>query len=387
MLRSQRGEWEMEFAENGPDALAFMEQSQTDVLVTDMRMPGMDGVELLTETMKRFPATVRIVLSGQADQSSVLRVVNPAHIYLSKPCDADKLKEAIYRACSLRDRLSEQSLIRLVSQVTTLPSLPHVYTKLVEELNSEEASVQRVAELIIQDIGMTAKLMQMVNSSFFGTTRRIESPEHAAAMLGLNTLKPLVLSAGIFSQFSDDRLPGYSLDMLVDHCLAVSHLAHKIALDYSDDKDQAEAALLAGMIHDVGQLILVSNLPEKFQKVLQRANEQEVPLYEAELERMGAHHADIGAYLIGLWGMADPLVEAVAYHHEPRKCTAEKFTPLTAVHVANSLVNKKHKSCGIMLASDFDTEYLERIGVIEHLPKWQEMAEEFFATRLEECVA
>ena len=385
MLHGQRHEWDMKFANDGAEALELMEHEPFDVVVADMRMPGMDGAELLTETMKRHPSTVRIVLSGQADPSSVLRAVTPAHVYLTKPCDAETLKATVDRACSLRDRLSQQSLIDLVSQVTTLPSLPSVYAKLIETLNSEDASVQDVAKLITQDIGMTAKLMQMVNSSFFGMPRRIESPEHAAALLGLNTLRPLVFSAGIFSQFSDASLPDYSLDALVEHSLAVSHLAQEITLEHTGEKHLAEEALLAGAVHDVGQLVQVANQPGEFHKALRLAKEKEIPLYEAEMEVMGAHHANIGAYLVGLWGMADPIVEAIAFHHEPSGCAATEFAALTAVHVANALINEQQPSCDITLAVELDNGYLERIGVADRVPAWREMAEEFLSTRQEEC--
>ncbi len=383
MLRGMRDEWQMEFAESGQEALTLMAESPFDVVVSDMRMPGMDGAQLLTETATRHAGTVRIILSGQSDQEGVLRAVTPAHQYLSKPCDAETLKATIARACSLRDTLNQESLIRLVSQVTTLPSLPHVYTQLLEELQSEDASVQGVAELIAQDVGMTAKLMQMVNSSFFGIPRRVESPTQAAAMLGLNVLKPLVLSAGIFSQFDSDGLHGYSVDALMEHSLAVSHLAEQIVKSHSDNKELAEDALLAGLLHDVGQLLLVANMPRQFSKALAVAREKEISLYDAELECVGASHADVGAYLLGLWGLADPIVEAVAFHHQPTKCAVDGFVPLTAVHVANILVNETQPSCEITYSLDCDVDYLQRCGVADQLPKWRGMAKNFCATRAE----
>ncbi|NOY28958.1 MAG: HDOD domain-containing protein [Planctomycetes bacterium] len=375
MLRGQRDAWQMEFAESGEEALALMAVSPFDVVVSDMRMPGMEGSQLLAETMTRYPGTVRIILSGQADQTSVLRAVTPAHQYLSKPCDAEALKSTVARACSLRDTLSEESLIRLVSQVTTLPSLPHIYTELLEELQSEEASVQGVAELITQDVAMSAKLMQMVNSSFFGIPRRVESPTHAAAMLGLNVIKPLVLSAGIFSQFSSENYQGFSMDALMEHSLAVSQLAQQIAQSQSDDKELAEDALLAGLLHDVGQLLLVANIHEQYGKTLTFARENQVSLCDAELECLGACHANVGAYLLGLWGMTDSIVEATAFHHHPRKCMAEDFSPLTAVHVANVLVNETQASdSNITVDLNMDMDYLEDCGVADQLPTWREMA-------------
>ncbi len=383
MLRGLRNEWQMEFAESGEEALALMAESPFDVVVSDMRMPGMDGSQLLTETMKRYPGTVRIILSGQADQVSILKAVTPAHQYLSKPCDAETLRATVARACSLRNTLSQKSLIRLVSRVTTLPSLPHVYTKLLEELQSEDASVQGVAELIAQDVGMTAKLMQMVNSSFFGIPRRVESPTHAAALLGLNVLKPLVLSAGIFSQFHADGLPGYSVDALMEHSLAVSRLAQQIAKSHSDNKELAEDALLAGLLHDVGQLLLVANLPEQYGKTLALAREKnDVSLCDAEFECLGASHADVGAYLLGLWGLPDSIVEVVAFHHQPIKCTADGFGPLTAVHVANILANEAQTSSDITYSLEIDVDYLEHCGVAGQLPKWRDMADNFYAARV-----
>ncbi len=384
MLHGQQDVWQMEFAESGEQSLALMEESPFDVVVSDMRMPGMDGAELLTEIMTRYPETIRIILSGQADQACVLRAVTPAHQYLSKPCDAATLKNTVARACSLRNTLGNESLIRLVSQVTTLPSLPQVYTKLLGELQSEDASVESVAELIAQDVGMTAKLMKMVNSSFFGIPRHIESPAHAAAMLGLNTLKPLVLSAGIFSQFPADRLRGYSMDVLVDHSLAVGHLAEQITTSHSDNKEMAEDSLLAGLIHDVGQLLLVANMPEQFSKILTLANEQKMPLCDAEFESLGAHHADVGAYLLGLWGLPGTIVEAVAFHHHPSKCSANSFGPLAAVHVANILVNETQPSCGTTYSLDMDVDYLKCLGVADQLPNWRDLADNFFAARVEQ---
>jgi len=383
MLRGQRNEWQMEFAESGEEALALMAVSPFDVVVSDMRMPGMDGSQLLTETMTQHPGTVRIILSGQADQTSVLRAVTPAHQYLSKPCDAEALKSTVARACSLRNTLCQDSLIRLVSQVTTLPSLPHVYTKLLEELQSEDASVHDVAELIAQDVGMSAKLMQMVNSSFFGLPRRVESPIQAAAMLGLDVLKPLVLSAGIFSQFGANGFQGFSVDSLMEHSLAVSHLAQQIAQSYSDTKELAEDAMLAGLLHDVGQLLLVANISKQYSKTLTLAQENNISLCEAELECLGASHASVGAYLLGLWGMADPIVEAVAFHHQPSQCAAEGFSPLTAVYVANILVNETQPTCCVTNSLDMDVDYLEHCGVVDQLPMWRELAENICAEKVE----
>ena len=381
MLRVLRNEWDMEFAESGEQALALAAKLPFDVVVSDMRMPGMDGTQLLTKIKAAYPETVRIILSGQADQTSVLRAVVPAHQYLAKPCDAEALKNTVARACSLRDTLQDKSLIRVVSNVTTLPSLPHIFTKLLEELQKEDASMQVVSELIARDVGMTAKLLQMVNSAFFGIPRRVESPAHAAALLGLDVLKPLVLSAGVFSQFDTENFQTYSVDDVMEHSLFVSRLAEEIAKSYSDDKHLAEDALIAGLLHDVGQLLLLAYLPEQFADALTLGREKGVSLFDAEIEYLGASHGDVGAYLLGLWGLADPIVEAVAFHHRPARSKTDAFCPLTAVHVANMLANDSQPSCDVTYSVDVDVDYLERIGVADQLPKWRDAAESFHTAR------
>lgn len=374
MLRSLRREWHTQFAQSGEEALALMEKTTFDVVVSDLRMPSLDGVELLTEIMNRYPSTVRILLSGQAEQSTLIRAVTPAHQFLSKPCDAETLRITVARACSLRNTLQEESLIQLVSKVTSLPSLPKVYTDLLEELQSENSSVKRVAELIAQDVGMTAKLLQMVNSSFFGVPRRVETPAHAASMLGLSILRPLVLSAGIFSQFNIQRLYGYSADELMQHSMAVSQLAEQIAKE-TNDKQLAEDAMLAGMLHDIGQLLLVANLPEDFYLAMRKSRDKRIPLCDAERTIFGANHANMGAYLLGLWGMSDSIVEAVAFHHEPSKSNHYEFGVLACIHIANALVNERHSESDIVYSVELDEDFMRRLGVAEQLPHWRALAE------------
>jgi putative nucleotidyltransferase with HDIG domain len=374
MLHGCRHEWEMEFAEGPNEALVRLNAGTFDVVVTDMRMPGMDGAQLLGEVMKLYPETVRIVLSGQSEQETIMRSVGPAHQYLSKPCDPETLKSTVARACALRDRFADAGLVRLVSQVTNLPSLPGVYAELVRELRNPEASVQRVAELISHDVGMTAKLMQLVNSSFFGPPRRVDSPFRAATLLGLNLLKPLVLSAGIFSQYDAGRLGGYSLDVLVRHSLLTGTLAQKICQSLKCPKPFVEDAAMAGLLHDVGELVFAANHHEKFAETIAVARTGVVPRWSVEREVLGATHADIGAYLLGLWGLPDPIVEAVAFHHEPGNCVAPGFSPLSAVHVADVLVGESNEGESPGASSRLDEAYLDRAGVADRLDAWRRLA-------------
>jgi CheY-like chemotaxis protein len=200
MLRSMRHEWEMEFAKSGPEALEALAARPFDVVVSDMRMPGMNGTQLLAEVMQRHPQVVRIILSGNADHETGMKSVGPAHQFLTKPCDVEVVKTTVGRACALRDLLADERLRLLVSQMQSLPSLPSLYEELVRELQLPNASLKRVGEIISKDVGMTAKILQMVNSAFFGLRREVSSIGRALTLLGLENVKrwsTLTVFAGV----------------------------------------------------------------------------------------------------------------------------------------------------------------------------------------------
>ena len=371
MLRPLREEWHMEFAASGMEALAILARDPYDVIVSDMRMPGMDGAELLDTVMHRFPRMVRIVLSGQADRASVLRSLAATHQYLAKPCDAATIKATLTRACALRDLLADPGLIALVSHVHTIPSLPDIYARLVEECRSPKGSLRTVAEIMAEDVGMTAKILQLVNSSFFGRARRISSPLDAVQLLGMETVKALLLLAHVFSQLEAPPAQLYSPVLLQRRSLATSAAARLIAVAERADPEAVEEAAAAGLLHDVGELVLAANLPDRFAKARQLAAERGGDVIGAEMEVLGASHAMMGAYLLGLWGLPDVVVEAVAFHHAPAECVHHGFGPLAAVHVAASLVPELTGADPGLEAPALDLDYVRALGLAERLDGWR----------------
>lgn len=380
MLRPMRREWEMSFAEGGPAALELLRAQPPDVVVSDMRMPGMDGAQFLAEVQRLHPQTVRIVLSGHSDQEMIMKSVGPAHQFLAKPCTADSLRETVGRACALRDLLENDSLQKLVSQIPTLPTLPTLYTELLEEIQNSDASIKRVGEIISRDIGMTAKILQLVNSAFFGLRRIVSNPAEAAMLLGLDTIMSLVLSIHVFSKFTPGSVRGFSAEALWSHSMRVGRWARVIAKAETRDRKLAEDSFTAGLLHDVGRLILAVTLPRWYEEALAQAESEGVADTEAELSVFGTTHAEVGGYLLGLWGLPDSIVEAVAFHHQPTKCPAMSFTPLTAVHAADYF---EHLSAFGRARTPVapDTEYLAQLGFDARLAVWQELCEKEAAAR------
>jgi HD-like signal output (HDOD) protein len=368
-LRSMRDEWDMEFVANGETALARMAQGPFDVVISDMLMPGLNGAELLGEVMARYPKTVRLILSGHADRELILKCVGSAHQYLSKPCDAETLKATVTRATSLESSSQNDQLMALVARVEILPSLPALYTDIMECLRSPDFSMEDVGAIIAKDIAMTAKVLKLVNSAFFGLGRKISSPAEAAAYLGADLLKSLILSANVFAQFQSSSIRGFSADALWQHSLRTASAAKIIAKTERASRTLADESFSAGMLHDTGKLILAANFPKQYGEALEKMATAQLSTCAAEREVFGCSHAEIGGYLLGLWGLPEPVVEAIALHHSPASSPNPGFTALTATCAANALVHVPEATAEL-------EPYLTKLGLNQRLPIWRDAMQE-----------
>ena len=370
MLFPLRREYQMAFVSSGQQALDTLAKGHFDVVVSDMRMPGMDGAQLLAEVKKRHPDTLRFVLTGQSDDETVFRSVRDAHQFLSKPCKPKLLKECVDRAVALRDLLASDALKGVIAQIGSLPPMPQTYEALCKELESPEGSIANVGLILEEDVAMTAKVLQLVNSAFFSLRQRATTAAQAASLLGFETIKALVLTTSLFSSAEEKGLPnGYSVDRLWQHSMNVGRTARAIGAKEEGSREFCSACYTAGLLHDSGQLVLASSCPQDFLHALDFAEVNEASLPEAEKEVFGCSHAEVGAYLLGIWGLPSEIVEAVAYHHRPGALPGRELSPLAVVHVADSLVRVREK--GLALYPPLDGEYLAAIGFAERLPEWE----------------
>jgi len=365
ILRPLRDEWATEYMTSGIDALAYLEKNDCDVVVTDMKMPGMDGAEFLQEIRERYPDCIRIALSGETDNHLIYRCVQHAHQYMAKPCDADTLAATVKRATSLRRLMTDASLKTLVSKLSTLPSMPRQYQQIMEELQSEDPSLIKVGDIIESDVAMTAKILQLVNSAFFGLVRQVSSPSEAANYLGLDVIRTLVLSTGIFSQFDGDEAYGAMLHKIWNDSMRVAALARKIAARYCREPLADDYAYMGGMLASIGKLVFLENLPEEY-AAIERRRVVEATGYEyIERSVIGHTHAEVGAYLASLWGLPSPVVECVAFYAHPANSVATDVTSLTAVHIAHAIVHGN----GEQKLDLLDYGFVRKHGLIEDLPQ------------------
>jgi HD-like signal output (HDOD) protein/ActR/RegA family two-component response regulator len=372
LLRGERAEWDMVFALGGRAALRELETGPFDVVVSDMRMPEIDGASLLRAVQERHPETVRIVLSGQTDIEGALQAVPVAHQFLAKPCDRDELRGAIARACLTQALLADSSVRGAAGGAESLPSAPSLYSRLVAASADPETTMDDIGSLVESDIAMCAKVLQLVNSAFFGLGRQISSARDAVVYLGMAPLRALVLSAGAFRAFTPAaHIEGFSVDALEAH----SALVARVAAEMLPDRHESAEAFTAGVLHDVGTLILAVQRPDKLAAVIAAARDEGRPRHALEQEQLGVTHAEVGAYLLSLWRLPPIIVEAVEHHHAPRLRELAGLDPGAAVYIADRLVAEQeaahadHRPC-----EPIDEEYLARLGVIDRLDGWRQVA-------------
>lgn len=375
MLRFLRDEMDFHFVESGEEALEFMAVNHVDVIVSDMRMPGMDGATLLGIVQQQFPHVIRIMLTGQADEKAIMRTVGVVHQFLAKPSSPEMLKEVLGRACALQNLLKNEQLKALVSRLGNLPSLPATYSKLQRKLQDPECALKDIASIIEQDLAMSAKVLQLVNSAFFGFFKNIDSPARAVNLLGLDTVKALVLGISVFSELKTPGDASFSLQALWNHSMGVAAFSKKIAQEETTAKELIDNAFIAGLIHDIGKLLLFTSLRRQYIDVVTAAKEQHIKIYQAEQMEFSADHADTGGYLIGLWGLPGPVVEAVAFHHRLDAYPNPSFCPAVAVHAADVIYHalKPDSNCE---PPSLNFDYLERAGISDRFDYWTELCRE-----------
>jgi len=366
LTRSMRTEWTTYFAESGAEALEIIRNTEIDIVISDMKMPAMDGAELLRRIRESHPSVIRIILSGYAESEMVMKSVSQAHQYMTKPCDSELLTSTIKRAFALHDLMTNTEIQKRLAEMQFVPSIPTLYEKLIDELNADDPNMKMIGDIVEQDIGMTAKLLQIVNSAFFGLRRTISDPGSALKLLGLDTFGSLVFSLGVIQQLENGSSMGEMISTIWSRSLRVGNLAKKIAA--KEDSSIQGSTYTAGLLHDIGTLVLAVNFPEEVDKINKLVGDG-AEAEEAEVSVLGTSQAQVGAYLLSLWGLPRDIVEAVMYHRRPGDFDETRFSSAMAVHTARLLVDN-HDPDEQRPAPVVDAEYLTAIGKSDRYPIW-----------------
>ncbi len=374
MLCGKRSVWDMEFAGSGQEALERCEKQPYDIIVSDMRMPGMTGVELLTKIQKRWPHTIRFILSGNARPEEVLRTVGPVHQYIAKPCDSEILQAKLEKTVMLHGALESVRNARIDVDINSIPSFPTVYRDLQQMLNNDEATVAEVAQIVEQDPVLTLHILKMVNSAYFSVSRVLSDVSEAIAVIGLESVQAIMYSVQAFERMPFQQEAQIIVDQLWDHSQRCALIARRIMKECGGNKSELEAAFFAGLVHDLGHLILLSQQGARFFRTLMAVKKYKVPLHEAERAVFKVTHADLSGYMMALWGISDSVIEPVLFHHDPLSVLSQyapdEMSVTLAVHLAEVIDCQIHS--GVLFEEHLSTEILAHPCVRQNYQKWLE---------------
>lgn len=366
-LRPLRPEWELEFESSPRAALARLDTEEFDVVVTDMRMPVIDGVAVLTEVMRRQPRAIRLVLSGYAELERSMRAVPLAHQFLHKPCDPDVLKAVIERISRMHERFRDPAMRSLLGSIPSLPVLPSVCIELSATLSRADFTVREVAAIAEKDPALSGKVLQVANSSFFGIGRRLTYVHDAVAYLGTSMLKQLVTVLSMFRALtpSDPSLRERQ-EQLFGHSQAVAAFAKRIL---QGNRTLADEAFVGGLLHEVGEILFMTHLGDRYLQAQGLAAAQGIGLHAAEQQILKVDHGEVGAYLLDSWGLPYPVLECAAYHHRAPELGHTSLQPVDAVYIANTILEARDEHAEV--DERLETAYLTRLGVAKELAQWK----------------
>ena len=357
--------YDVVFVNSGGSALAALEGGEFDAIVTDLRMPGMDAAALLAQVRDQYPSVVRICMSGAVDDADFMRVMPVTHQFLSKPIVGDALRDVIDRACSLNSILQHQGIRALIGRLSALPATARTFQELSAAMTEPNTHTADIARIVAKDTALCVKVLQIVNSSYFGRRTPITSIQAAVAFVGMEMIKSLALSACVFNALDASPAASRLLKDVQARSLRKAHFARNLM----KDSRHADEAFTAALLLDIGQAVLALCSPQTFSEVIQIARESNRPWHEVEKEAFGVAHPEVGACLLGLWGLPLELIEVVAYHHAPSTVKHSQTAMLAAVHVADAVIDATADQPEKLL-NRLDAAFVARTGVNRCLNEW-----------------
>jgi len=363
-------EWRLMFADQDKEAAESRTDNPRDVTVPQARPEQGDGARFFRNLDGKDPAAVRMALETRLGDWTGGRLSKGPRCPPEIP-DGRQLTARLAQVAELERFVSDPKLRGVALQVSSLPCLPEARRRLILHLDCADPNAKDVAETIRADVGMAAKAMQLAFSGLFGTCGDIAGPEQAVAFLGVGNIKSLFMSGNIFGRFAQDAVPGFCLSELCEHSRAVSDVAWQIAAAESDREQVIQQSRMAGLFHDIGKLVFATAMPAEYAQVLDAASKDGARLNDIEAEALGADHAQVGAYLMGLWGLPGAIVRAIAHHHRPSEDVEGVFGPVAATHAADVLVRSEEDKPQAVGGNSMDTPYLSSLGMESRLPAWR----------------
>lgn len=351
-----RSKWELLFANSANKALQILEQEPVDFIISDMRMPGMNGADFLERVSVLYPQIVRIILSGHSDEEAAKKASFVAHQWFNKPCQPKLLQDVLNHIYLVRNSLPNITVQEVVGKIKILPSPPKVYMRLSASLNDKSIDMQKISEIIADDPALVAKILQLTNTSFFSNGKQVESLTEAITRLGIDLVCSIVIAAETYDKINE--ILGYSIADEQKHCLSTARLAASMV-----EPSIRQETILVGLLHNIGKLILCQLSPETMasyikQRVIGDDN------IELEQRLFNADHTQLAGYLLHLWNFSYNLIENIVLHHQPLKLMERDFGSGAAVYVASRLLRQQ----------DIDEDFIEHFNIADKIVIWRDKA-------------
>lgn len=376
-LRPYREQWQLFFASTGNQALQTMQQNPIDLVICDMQMPEMRGDELLKQVSRLYPGTIRVILSGYADEETLKCAMEVAHQHLIKPCNAETLREAITQIFKIQACVKNPRIIDGIGDPNQLPSLPKIYRELNAAVADKNITVTDLAGIFAQDMVLSAKLLHLVNSAYFGLHRHVSNLGDAINMIGIKKLNSLVLSVHLKTAFpvTDPKLECY-LEYFWKDAVRVAELAKLISISEQQQEDRPDQAYLGGLLHNMGLLIFLSRGGNQLAMLMEQVKNTSLPVTELETQIFGFTRSEAAAYILSLWKIPPRIIESILLQNTPSQADYDGVSALTAVHVAACLLKPAvMQECDRLFDIALDVHYLQRINKLDRLPDWQLLAD------------
>jgi len=369
MLRNLRRDWEVTGFKDPPAALAAVKANSPDAVLTDERMPGMLGSQLLEQVRITSPGSIRLIMSGCVAMDH-LSLITSAHQYIAKPFKPDKMRDLIQRSFAAQDRIINQGLQSVVTSIRSIPSLPQAHHSLLAELEDERSPGATIARLIQQDPGLSVKVLQLANSSLFGQGSLITNPTDAVNVLGTDLITAIVLSQSVFQHYESLQHGEMDLQRVWAHCWETACLSQQLCKEKRLPRQTGEEAFLAGLLHEVGRFLLFDNFPDHFQLACDAARRSKIPLAACLRDVIQASPAQMSAYVLELWGLPAAIINSISLLDNPEKDSDPGFCMTSALHIADRLVSR-HSPPDSFSEEELQISYLESIGCADDMATWE----------------
>ncbi|HWD20878.1 MAG TPA: HDOD domain-containing protein [Verrucomicrobiae bacterium] len=366
-------EWDVTGFNDPLLALEAVKAKAPDLVLSDQLMPGMQGSQLLEKVRGLAPAAVRIIMSGYVALNK-LTLITSAHQYIAKPFDASKLRDIVKRSFAAQERIVNPGLQAVVTSLSSIPSLSQVHQSLLHELEDTRTGTTAIARMVADDPGLSLKALQLANSPLFGKGYLITSPVDAVMCLGTDMIAAIVLSQSLFRHYESLKRPDMDLQRVWAHSWETACLAQHICRDKRLAAKIGEEAFLAGLMHEIGRFILVDNFPDQFKAACDGARNTKSPLSPRLRETFQTTPAQVGAYVLELWGLPTAVVSAVGGADDPQEDQGNGFTMTSALYIADRIASSRFPADGQPL-EPWRADYLQFIGCAQDVPNW----EKFFA--------